>query len=438
MVEQLGEVLSEEVEGQSDAPVLAPRFLRSLLEGVFHEYTAGYMEREEEVLRTSLSSQLSRIMPSMPARGSASRRLRRSSASSKAEAASLVSWEHLVTNLLADDVMEGIVTASQASLIRVRTLCLPDHGLSPAEGAARLVRLLRQVAGGQYLLVVLQMARDLLPDGGDGSGGGSGSGSSRSMRGGGGAGGRGAGGDDPAARLPLQLLEVVVAVSKAAARLQRHYLDDIIPVLRDDPNTLTITMNNKLRLDSSVEKQVVAALGSFVQAVLAGVEALLAETQKKADYRPRDDSGGGDCTRACREVTALLSAVLEAVNAAMHGDNRDSLLAVLGVRLQRCLLAHLKKFKVNISGGLVLIRDVEEYRLLISRFGSAAADRAFETLRFLVNVFMVAPEHLPQLMEPASMPEGVDVLMVKEFIRRRDDFKHHGLRSGWAREMGID
>jgi hypothetical protein len=98
-------------------------------------------------------------------------------------------------------------------------------------------------------------------------------------------------------------------------------------------------------------------------------------------------------------VTAYLEHMLEAVYGALEGLNKQAFMTELGNRLYKALLVHWQRFTFSASGGLRLKRDVSEYAEFVRSFKAPAVDEKFELLGTLVNVFIVAPESLPTLVD---------------------------------------
>jgi hypothetical protein len=82
---------------------------------------------------------------------------------------------------------------------------------------------------------------------------------------------------------------------------------------------------------ASAESAALAGLSACVDTILAEVERLLAAEQKPSDFRPPSDGALPDHrpTSACQRVVQYLARIVEAVQTALEGLNKQSFLAKL-------------------------------------------------------------------------------------------------------------
>jgi hypothetical protein len=86
----------------------------------------------------------------------------------------------------------------------------------------------------------------------------------------------------------------------------------------------------------------------------------LLATQKKLDYRPKDDEITLTTlqTTTCLSVCAFLQKVHAVATEALDGTNLDRFLDEIGSGFRGLLLEHYKKFQVNQAGAIMLSKYV--------------------------------------------------------------------------------
>ncbi|KAG0553793.1 hypothetical protein KC19_12G039600 [Ceratodon purpureus] len=102
-------------------------------------------------------------------------------------------------------------------------------------------------------------------------------------------------------------------------------------------------------------------------------------------------------------------------------ENRTTAALIEGSDNTNSLIQHWKRFTFDRpSGGLRLKRDVLEYADCVRRFKIPTVDEKFSLLGTMVNVFIVAPESLPTLVDGTLRDVRDEVLRL---IELRDDYK---------------
>jgi hypothetical protein len=76
-----------------------------------------------------------------------------------------------------------------------------------------------------------------------------------------------------------------------------------------------------------------------------------------------------------------------------------------------------------------LKRDVSEYAEFVRSFKAPAVDEKFELLGTLVNVFIVAPESLPTLVDGSLKQARAEAV---RFIELREDYKSAKIASRFS------
>ncbi|KAK9068325.1 hypothetical protein SSX86_012436 [Deinandra increscens subsp. villosa] len=207
----------------------------------------------------------------------------------------------------------------------------------------------------------------------------------------------------------------------SVATIQQYFATSISRLLLPVDGAHAASCEEMTAAMSSAESSAIKGLQQCIEIVIAETERLLSTEQKATDFKSLDDGLMADPrpTTACTRVVAYLSRVLESAFTALEGLNKQSFLTELGNRLHKALTNHWLKFSFNASGGLKLKRDVTEYGDFLRNFNAPTIDEKFETLSIMANIFLVAPESLPSLIEgtPSIKKEA------QRFVQLRDDYR---------------
>eukprot|EP00249_Psilotum_nudum_P023214 c28789_g1_i1 orf=366-2906(-) len=217
----------------------------------------------------------------------------------------------------------------------------------------------------------------------------------------------------------------MVAVQRSTtnvAMVQQHFVNTIARLLLPVDGAHAACCEEMATAMSNSESAALKGLQQCIDTVMAEVDRLLAAEQKSTDYRPSEDGNPPDHrpSNACARVVTYLARMLEAAYGALEGLNKQAFMTELGNRLYKGLLNHWQRFTFSPSGGLRLKRDVTEYAEFVRSFKAPAVDEKFELLGTLVNVFIVAPESLPTLIDGSLRSTRKDAL---RFIQLREDYR---------------
>jgi len=206
-----------------------------------------------------------------------------------------------------------------------------------------------------------------------------------------------------------------------------------VTIRRDMEQTTTLTMTR-------MEDKVNTLLQRTIDVVLTWVAKILA-TQKKIDFRPRDDalgSSGGAWlemlqTPTCQTLSTFLATKLHplAVNALPPpSPNLTHFLTEVGLGIRSQLLEHFKKFPVNATGGIMATKDISKY-LEISRGWEVEEGfkESLEVLTEIGNVFVVGPEALRERLRKNGGKGGWDGADLRVYVGRREDVGSVGVQS---------
>lgn len=229
-----------------------------------------------------------------------------------------------------------------------------------------------------------------------------------------------------------------------------------IGVRREIENTTGTTMNR-------MEEKVNSIVQRTIDVALAWVTKLLA-TQKKNDFRPRDDgpgSGGGEwlqmlqtsvCSpslnppkpdskakltpphQTCLSIFTFLTRLHNLVHSALTpSPNLTAFLTEIAIGLRTFLFEHFKKFQVNAAGALMITKDITKYIELLRGWDlDPTFQPTFEVLTEIGNIFVIGPEALKERLRGkagASVGGLWEKGDMRAYVLKRDDAGSVGIQS---------
>ena len=197
-----------------------------------------------------------------------------------------------------------------------------------------------------------------------------------------------------------------------------------VTVRREMEKTLNTTV-------SRIEDKVSTVRSRTIDVALSWVTKLLAR-QNRADFRPKDDAVGIEQlqTPTCSSIFAFLVKVRDLSMRGAEGENAEVFFTDLAVGFRSLLLDHLKKFQVNLAGGLMVSKDITKYIELLRSFPLAASFMpSLEILVEVANIFVIGPEALKDRLRGGSALTGIDRADLRPYILRREDSGSVGVQS---------
>lgn len=205
-----------------------------------------------------------------------------------------------------------------------------------------------------------------------------------------------------------------------------------LPVRRDMEQTTTATMTR-------MEDKVNNLLQRSIDVVLVWVVRILA-TQKKSDFRPRDDALGTAGawlemlqTPTCAALSTFLATKLHplALDALPPPSaNLVHLLTEIGLGVRSHLLEHFKKFPVNAAGGIMVTKDISKYLEILRKWEvEEGFKESLAVLTEIGNVFVVGPEALRERLRRGGEKGGWEGGDLRVYVGRREDVGSVGVQS---------
>ncbi|TPX16642.1 uncharacterized protein E0L32_003583 [Thyridium curvatum] len=188
----------------------------------------------------------------------------------------------------------------------------------------------------------------------------------------------------------------------------------------------------------SIEKKTNAVMKTTVDVVINWVTRSLA-TQKKTDFRPRDDDletlVDSLQTQTCLTITTFLNRVAILLNQSVDGHNLEIISSELALAIHKLLFDHFRKFPVNATGGLMVTKDIAKYVSTLKEWPlTKEVEGIVEVLTEVGYLFIIGPEALRERSRNlASGPVGLGKRLhkadFKAFVQRREDASSVGIQS---------
>ncbi|CAH8440049.1 unnamed protein product [Heterobilharzia americana] len=178
--------------------------------------------------------------------------------------------------------------------------------------------------------------------------------------------------------------------------------ESILPLVIANPTYANEISTKREDLKQDLEGKFCTGLEKCLNLAIARVQHLLSSEQKKTDFRPDTNANSGlivgnPPSIACQHVVAFLSQLNREAHQHLDGQNLKTFLHEFGMKLNRTLVDHFYNFTFSDTGGFVAMQDVTAYREVAKRFESATVDLVFDVLLKLMNLMLIKPENVQQV-----------------------------------------
>ncbi|KAI1857294.1 hypothetical protein JX265_006433 [Neoarthrinium moseri] len=231
----------------------------------------------------------------------------------------------------------------------------------------------------------------------------------------------------------MPLIRPAVTITSIMSR----FITTVLVRLAESNTTVRRSMEAQTKMGiESIEKKTNSILKSTLDVLTNWIAKSLAN-QKKIDYLPKDDSVLENLqTPTCDTICNFLARTARLINQAVDGANHQAFSTELAVAVQRLLLEHFKKFKVNAAGGLMVTKDIAKYVSTLKGEWdiSKETEGAVDLLTEIGYLFIIGPEALRERSRNlASGPSGGGKRLVKAdfktFVSNREDYRSVGIQS---------
>lgn len=220
------------------------------------------------------------------------------------------------------------------------------------------------------------------------------------------------------------------------ANLMDRFIGTVLIRLAESNATVRRNMEAQKRMGiGSIEQKTNSVIKSSVAVVSNWVSKSLG-TQRKTDFRPRDDGELDSLqTGTCLAICTFLSRVSAHAGSAVDGHNLEMLSGELALGVLQLLFDHFKRFHVNATGGLMVAQDIAKYVATLKAWGlSRQVEGTVELLTEIGSLFIVGPEALREKSRMLTTgPSGAGGRLsradFRAFVQRRDDLSSVGIQS---------
>jgi exocyst complex component 5 len=219
--------------------------------------------------------------------------------------------------------------------------------------------------------------------------------------------------------------------------IMQRFITTVLIRLAESNTTVRRSMEAQTRLGiEAIEKKTNSILKATLD-VLANWVAKSLANQKKADYLPKDDSVLESLqTSTCDIICNFLSRSAGLISQAIDGANQRTFSTELALVLQRQLLDHFKKYRVNAAGGLMVTKDISKYVSTLKQGWtlSKEAEDAVDLLTEIGYLFIIGPEALRERSrnlptENIGSAKRLIKADFKTFVSNREDYRTVGIQS---------
>ncbi|KAK8125505.1 exocyst complex component sec10 [Apiospora kogelbergensis] len=220
------------------------------------------------------------------------------------------------------------------------------------------------------------------------------------------------------------------------ASIMSRFITTVLIRLAESNTTVRRSMEAQSKMGiESIEKKTNNIMKSTIDVLVNWVAKSLA-SQKKVDYLPKDDSVLETLqTPTCNAICSFLSRAFTLTSQAIDGTNLEVFSSELALSIQRLLIDHYKKYKINAAGGLMVTKDISKYVATLKEWNlNKDAGASVELLTEIGYLFIIGPEALRERSRNlATGPSGGSKKLAKAdfktFIQNREDYKSVGIQS---------
>ncbi|KAK9771371.1 hypothetical protein AB5N19_07652 [Seiridium cardinale] len=223
--------------------------------------------------------------------------------------------------------------------------------------------------------------------------------------------------------------------------IMSRFITTVLIRLAESNTTVRRSMEAQTKMGiEAIEKKTNSILKSTLDVLTNYVTRQLA-SQKKVDFLPKDDSVLENFqTPTCDTICAFLTRAVGLISQAVDGANRSHFGDQLALALQRLLLDHFKRFRVNAAGGLMVTKDIAKYVGTLKQAEwslSKEVEASVDLLTEIGYLFIIGPEALRErsrnLAGGGTAGAGGGKRLAKAdfkvFIGNREDSRSVGVQS---------
>nr|CAH8831840.1 unnamed protein product [Trichobilharzia regenti] len=210
--------------------------------------------------------------------------------------------------------------------------------------------------------------------------------------------------------------------------------ESILPLVIANPTFANEISTKREEFKQYLEGKFCTGLEKCLNLSVTRIQYLLSSEQRKTDFRPDTNvnSGlsavGNPPSIACQHVVGFLNQVNREAHQHLDGQNLKTFLHEFGMKLNRTLVDHFYNFTFSDTGGFIAMQDVTAYREVAKHFESPTVDLVFDVLLKLMNLMLIKPENVQQVVQD-YLQSGIPKDLLMNFIQLRTDYKSAKLQN---------
>ncbi|CAF3434137.1 unnamed protein product [Rotaria sp. Silwood1] len=227
-------------------------------------------------------------------------------------------------------------------------------------------------------------------------------------------------GPEPKQEPDIRFFHAILQTNNSIQLIERYFVMDIAPLLLGTQQQ-AILLQTKEKVFGQLEELINIGVDKALLCMIGYVRNILNE-QKRSDFKPESDLFISECSPICKRVVRSIDNQIVRLDQTVDGKNLTSILNEFGLRFHRLITDHVFKFEYNISGGLMMLQDISEYKKCSKKFRSSTVEQLFSILHALVNLLVVVPDNLRQVITEghlASLTRDI----IESFVQLRTDYK---------------
>lgn len=225
----------------------------------------------------------------------------------------------------------------------------------------------------------------------------------------------------------LPSLQPAITITNIMSR----FINTVLIRLAESNTTVRRSMELQTKQEvERIETKTNNIIRSTLTVVLNWVTKLLAG-QKRNDFRPKDSELEAAQyfetlqTATCLSICTFLNRAFTLFAQAIDGQNLEILSSELAISIRDLLFEHFKKFNVNVTGGLMVTKDLSRYTTTLKDWPlTKEAESSVEVLSEIGNLFIIRDEALrdrARAIQPGGIGKKLQKADFRAFVLKRED-----------------
>ncbi|OAF67453.1 Exocyst complex component Sec10 [Intoshia linei] len=170
---------------------------------------------------------------------------------------------------------------------------------------------------------------------------------------------------------------------------------------------------------SRMEFLINEGLGLFIKSSVKTIRNILYSFQKKSDFIISEkDHVNIECTKTSSQVFNFFHQVVSLLRENFDGQNIYEIYTEFGRAFHAIIFEHICQFKYTVSGGLVLLCDVDKYKECISGFSCELVTDLFDSLKNLCYLLIAETKNIKQVCQENRLAI-IDATIIETIIQLR-------------------